>query len=111
MKEITPQNLLKEAEAIGEQTHAILHRLIFEARHPLMYLRRAQRILRLKNRYGRDRLESCCRILNDLQQKMPKLSDLEALLKNPKLEHLSAQQAIARKQNPHLRGQQHWKSE
>lgn len=111
MKEITPQNLLKEAEAIGEQTHAILHRLIFEARHPLMYLRRCQGILRLKNRYGADRLESCSRILNDLHQNMPRLNDLEALLKNPKLEHLKAAQAIHRKENPHLRGQAHWKNE
>jgi transposase len=108
LKEMTPQNILNEAKIIGEQTHAIIFRLVNEGRHPLQYLRRCQGILRLKNRYGAARLENCARILNDLHQKMPRLSDLEALLKNPKLEHIQAALTI-RKENPNLRGQKHWR--
>lgn len=109
LREITPQSILSEARGIGEQTYAIISRLVNDARHPLQYLRRCQGILRLKNRYGAARLESCARIINDLHQKMPRLSDLESLLKNPKLEHISAAMTVSRKENPNLRGQGHWK--
>ena len=109
MLEATPQKVLNDAVAVGEQTHRIIAGLIHQASHPLAYLRRCQGILRLKTSYGATQLESVSCLLNKLGQKMPRVADFERFLKNPKLLDLQIQpQPVQRKSNVHLRGQSHW---
>ena len=57
--ERTPQWCLKQAQAIGPNTHQLIH-LLLERSHPLDHLRKAQGILRLREKYLPSRLEAAC---------------------------------------------------
>ncbi len=57
--ERTPQWCLKQAQAIGPNTHQLIQ-LLLEHSHPLDHLRKAQGILRLREKYLPSRLEAAC---------------------------------------------------
>lgn len=59
--EITPQRLLDEAKTIGEATERMLHELLAKRGHPTLGIRSCQGVVRLKGRYGSQRLEAACR--------------------------------------------------
>jgi hypothetical protein len=59
----TPQACLRQAEAIGPLTAALVHERL--SVHALHNLREAQAILRLAERYEPDRLERACRRARD----------------------------------------------
>ena len=109
MHEATPQRAVEEAADVGEATETIVRSLIEEARHPLMHLRRVQGILRLTKRYSKADLERACQTLVEVGTKLPRLGDVEALIKN-KLDPKSAPVIpIQRQPNPYLRGQDSWR--
>jgi len=59
--EITPQRLLDEAKTIGESTKHMLHELLAKKGHPTLGIRSCQGVIRLKARYGNERLEAACK--------------------------------------------------
>lgn len=107
--EMTPQRLLEDAKLVGPETEKIISFYFTSSRHPLMYLRRCQGILRLSKRYGRLRLEKVSAFINSLESKKPKLNDFEQLLENPDFESQAKSDPITRNPNPLLRGQGTWK--
>lgn len=109
--EFVPQKCLTDAAAIGPETRALIERLITEARHPLMYLRRCLGIIRLKGSFGPERLERACRRVNSLTERFPRLQTIEAVLKSHTSQSanvIEIQPALRRGPNPNLRGQEHW---
>ena len=105
IKEQTPDYVLKESLRIGPETHQIIDRLINEARHPLMYLRRALGIIRLNKKYGKTRLNEASFFFRDASLSDIKIRSLEEVLKaNPKPQ----QRKIVRGPNENLRGQMQW---
>lgn len=109
LREATPQHAIDDAAAVGEATETIVRCLFEEARHPLMYLRRVQGILRLVKRYSKADLERACATLVQIGTKLPRLGDVEALIKN----NLDMKSALViplqRRPNPYLRGQESWR--
>jgi hypothetical protein len=109
MQEATPQHAIEDAAQVGEATEAVVRSLIENARHPLMYLRRVQGILRLAKRYSQADLEHACRVMVEVGTALPRLSDIEALIKvsiDPKSAPVIP---IQRLPNPYLRGQDSWR--
>jgi hypothetical protein len=107
--EFTPQHALKEADSIGVSTSTIVGNLLQKSRHPLQYLRRVQGILRLKRRYTAQALEEACDELLRLAVEMPRLTDVEEMIKSRSTRQLrKGNLEIVRKFNPNLRGQQSW---
>ena len=108
MLEHTPQHCLEEARTIGTATELIVESYIKEARHPLMYLRRAQGLLRLAKRYSRDELEHACTIILSIGATAPRLNDIEGIIKRNLYAQVEQPQPLRRKDNPFLRGQKTW---
>ena len=104
--EATPQSVLEDAAAIGDNTHRITERLLTEAHHPLMYLRRIQGILKLKNRYSKESLETGCAFFIDVPISDIKINNIERVIstKRKRREELK----VERKSNENLRGLDHW---
>jgi transposase len=110
--EFTPQRALDDAASIGAATKLIVEALLHEARHPLLHLRRTQGILRLAKRHSAEALEQTCQLLLREGIRLPRLSDVEAILKNSALLEGadSGKTPVRRGPNPNLRGQQTWSS-
>jgi hypothetical protein len=106
MLERTPQSMLKEATDLGESTHKVIERLIKEARHPLMYLRRAQGILRLGKRYSDASLEEACVFFVEAALSDIRVRSIEQVIA-AKSKH-QKELKVERKPNENLRGQLHW---
>lgn len=109
MREATPQMALAQAEQVGVATLGIVRPLIEEARHPLMYLRRVQGILRLERRYSREALEKACETLGLAGIKAPRLRDVEGIIKCNLDSRSAAILPMRRGPNPYLRGQMSWR--
>jgi hypothetical protein len=106
--EATPQMAIDQAHEIGTATTLIIRSLIEEARHPLMYLRRVQGILRLERRYSKEALESAAKTLVDAGALMPRLSDVEAIIKSNIDSRSAAVIPMRRGPNPYLRSRMSW---
>ena len=104
--EKTPQNLITEALAVGPSTGKIVSRLLKESRHPLMYLRRVQGILRLKRRYSKTGLEEASLFFINVSLSDIKVGNLEQVItaktKVPRAKKIN------RQPNENLRGELHW---
>ncbi len=105
--EQTPQWAIEESEKIGPNTNKVISRLINESRHPLMFLRRCQGILRLKKRYTKEGLETACQFFKDISLSDIKLSNIERVIV-ANAEQISSNKKIKRKKNENLRGQSQW---
>ena len=105
MQEYTPQKVLEDAGKIGPQTLALVERIITKSRHPLLFLRRCQGIVRLKSRVGAENLERASGTINALEIKFPRLTELEGIAKAPPP---TVPKPICRGANPYLRGQWTW---
>ena len=109
VKEFTPQRALAQAKELGPATDRIVTGLILNAIHPLLYLRRVQGILRLASRYTAADLEYACMQVVEIGIDMPRIGDLERIIKNAKvLSAASSAAEVRRGPNPNLRGQQSW---
>lgn len=110
LKEATPQQVMEVAASVGSSTSAVIHNLVVKARHPLMYLRRAQGITRLAKRYSNAALENACRLLLAMGIEQPRLKDIEEIITSEKArKHAEyVAKAVVRKPNPNLRGQASW---
>ncbi len=108
MKEMSPNKIMSDATEVGAATEKVITNLITKARHPLMHLRRCQGILRLKQRYSKKSLEHACKVIVQLDIEMPRLRDIEGIVKNNLKETNSSNLPIQRGHNPNLRGQQSW---
>jgi hypothetical protein len=112
MKEFTPTKALSDAANIGTAAATIVDRLLTNARHPLLYLRRIQGILRLSTRHSPAALESACQVLVNLGVQTPRLDDVEGIIKNRSKDTTRPDAAeIKRGPNPNLRGQKTWSTE
>jgi hypothetical protein len=103
--EFTPQRALEDARRVGGETAVMVERLLTQARHPLLFLRRVQGILRLSSRHGRDKLEFAAATLNSIGVRFPRVDEVEAIAK---AEPPKPQTPIRRLPNPNLRGQMSW---
>lgn len=109
LRESTPQNAIEDAVEIGPATELVVRALLEESTHPLMYLRRVQGILRLAKRYSKRDLERACTTIIEIGSRLPRLSDVEALITR-NLDSTAARVIpIQRRQNPFLRGQNSWR--
>ena len=110
MLEMVPQKCLQEAASIGPETSQLVQQLITGASHPLTYLRRTLGILRLKKHYSTEALEKACRTVNALPEVFPRLKTIQGVLKaqTSQTVHEIEVQAVIRRPNPNLRGQNHW---
>lgn len=111
MNESTPQMAINEAVSVGPNTEIIVKALIEQARHPLMYLRRVQGILRLSKRYTKADLEASCMTLVKVGITQPKLADVESIIKSNIDPKSAAVIPMRRGPNPYLRGQNSWRQE
>jgi len=109
MHEATPQRAIEDAAEVGRATETVVRSLIEEARHPLMYLRRVQGILRLAKRYSKADLERACQVIAQVGTKTPRLGDIEALIKVSLDPESAPVIPIQRQPNPYLRGQDSWR--
>lgn len=110
VKEATPTRVIEDAENVGPFTHKVIKHLILDARHPLMLLRRAQGILRLEKRYSKTALEQACKRVVDIGVNLPRLADLEDIIKCNVDPNSATVTPIKRNPNPFLRGQGTWAS-
>jgi len=112
MKEFTPQRALRDAAEIGVATHRVVESLLTNARHPLLYLRRVQGILRLARRHSSAVLESACQVMVKLGIELPRLDDIGDVIKNQgAATPASGSAPIVRGFNPNLRGQMSWSTD
>lgn len=109
LREATPQQAIDQAKDIGPSVSQVIRTLIEKPRHPLMYLRRTQGILRLAKRYSPQALERACKILLSIGSDSPKLSDIEEIIKSNMNPEISNVVPIRRQANPYLRGQDSWR--
>lgn len=112
MKEFTPQKALVDAAQVGGATRQIVESLLTTVPHPLLHLRRVQGILRLAARHSGAALESACQVLVQLGVALPRLDDVEGVIKN-RAATLPAHCAteVKRGPNQNLRGQKSWSTE
>lgn len=54
------QHCLKQARLVGDQAKVFMDHLLKTPKHPLKHLRKAQSILSLEKKYGREALEKAC---------------------------------------------------
>jgi hypothetical protein len=108
VKEFTPQRAMMQAKEVGPETERMITGLILNARHPLLYLRRAQGILRLASRYSPADLEYAAMQLAEIGVEMPRLGDIEGIIKNAKCQSGAPPVTVRRGPNPNLRGQKSW---
>jgi hypothetical protein len=112
MREDAIQRVLNTAQYAGPATLELIQRLLQEARHPLLHLRRCQGIMRLRRSYSSEKLENACTIIAQIGIKMPRLSEVEGVIKNSaNQEQASPSAAPIRKPNPNLRGNTYWVSQ
>jgi len=109
MREATPQHAIADAAEVGKATETVVRSLIEEVRHPLMYLRRVQGILRLVKRYSKADLERACQVIVQVGTKSPRLGEIEALIKVSLDPRSAPVIPIQRQPNPFLRGQNNWR--
>lgn len=107
MLEQTPAYVMAEAERVGVETYNVIRRLIEEATHPLMYLRRCQGLLRLKKRYTSQQLEEACRFFKNVNLADIKISNVEQVIEANKISPPPTRR-VRRQRNENLRGQAHW---
>lgn len=105
--EITPSFLRKKAKRIGENTAMVLERL-FRDTHPLRHLRRAQGIVALATKYSEIELERASETALVFEKLTVPL--LEKLIKGQKIKKAN-QLPLFRGENPHLRGEELFKTE
>lgn len=108
MKEATPQAILSQAAEVGPATEAVVGHLFDSGRHPLMYLRRCQGILRLQKRYSKPGLERACCQIESIGVALPRLRDIEDIIKSNLDPKSASVTPIRRGPNPFLRGQNSW---
>lgn len=108
VKEFTPQRALMQAKQIGPATERVIMGLIMNARHPLLYLRRVQGILRLSSRYSGADLEYAAMQLIEIGVDSPRLNDIERIIQNAQACSKLAPAVVQRGPNPNLRGQESW---
>lgn len=109
MREDAVQGVLKNAELTGPATLKLINRFLFETRHPLLYLRRCQGIVRLRKSHSSRELENACVTLAEIGVKFPRLSEVEGIIKNAALHSKQKNAAIPeRKPNSNLRGLNYW---
>jgi transposase len=107
--ESTPQKAMDDAREIGPETYKLIRRLIEGAKHPFLYLRRAQGIIRLRCRYPCEQIEGASTLVNSLDQSFPRFRDFENLVKNLIFQsELRSTTKVVRQENPNLRGQNYW---
>jgi hypothetical protein len=111
MEEMGVNRQINEAKKIGQHTCVVISNLLTDVSHPLMFLRRTMGILRLKGKYGADKLERSCEILLRHGRSKPSVKDVEGIIKSPNLDDRPKSIHIERKPNPHLRGQMSFTSE
>ena len=100
--ETTPKYLRDKASKIGPYTSKLIHQLL-SGDAPLKYLRRAQGIIRLEAKHGREALEQAAAQALALDQLS--FRTIQRLILNPGLASIRpASKAIQRGSNPHLRG-------
>jgi hypothetical protein len=113
LKEANVKSIIEDGDLVGSATGHVIRTLIEQACHPLMYLRRAQGILRLKKRYSEGVLDKACAVVVSIGIEFPKLKDIEDIVKNSKT--LAAYENVVpiinRGKNENLRGQSSWKSQ
>jgi hypothetical protein len=109
MREATPTQAIEKAADIGQATEQVVRSLIEKSRHPLMYLRRTQGILRLAKRYSPKALERACQKLLSIGSGSPRLADVEGIIKADAGLEASNIIPIKRQPNPFLRGQESWR--
>jgi peptidoglycan/xylan/chitin deacetylase (PgdA/CDA1 family) len=107
LKEYVPAKVIEDAAAIGQETQRLIERLIQEASHPYLYLRRAQGIVRLRGKYGAEKVERSARVFNSFGDWVPRLRDFENMVKSPVPDDV-VQDAVVRGANPNLRGLPYW---
>jgi transposase len=107
--EFTPSQALKDAEKTGSATLQIVEALFHHDRHPLLYLRRIQGILRLGRRYSGQALEAACRKLVSIGARKPRLHEVEGIIKyETRRKDTDVALPVTRGPNPNLRGQVAW---
>jgi hypothetical protein len=111
MEEFSVSRQIAQAKKIGTCSEQIITNLLTEVSHPLMFLRRTMGILRLKGRYGSDKLERSCEILLNHGFEKPSVKQVETMIKSPNLTNQPVLLPIDRKPNSHLRGQMSFKLE
>jgi hypothetical protein len=112
MNEDAIKKVLNIAQYAGPATYNLIQRLLLQSRHPLLYLRRCQGIMRLRRSYSSEKLENACIIIEQIGLSMPKLSDVEGIIKNSgSSTQVSDTAAPIRKPNPNLRGKDYWSSQ
>lgn len=110
--EFTPQQALRDAQAVGPSTHQIVELLFKHDRHPLLYLRRIQGMLRLARRYTPPALEEACRQLLQIGSMTPRIHDVEEIIKQAlRCKGTETIPKVNRGPNPNLRGQSNWSEE
>lgn len=105
MEELSVSRQINEAQKVGPSTEQVITTLLKEASHPHMFLRRTMGILRLKRRYGADKLERACEVLLHHHSTKPRVKEVERMINSPNLEQRPKALPIDRKPNPHLHGQ------
>lgn len=105
--EQTPQWVIKQSEEIGKNTNKVITRLIQESRHPLMFLRRCQGILRLKKRYGSESLEKACDFFKDISLSDIRITNIEKVIAAD-ANQIRSVKKVKRNKNENLRGQSKW---
>lgn len=109
MREDAVQRVLNLAQYAGPATFNLIQSLLLEARHPLLYLRRCQGIMRLRRTHSSEKLENACATIAQIGIGTPRLSDVEGIIKNS----ANAAQILnsvvpVRNPNPNLRGKGYW---
>jgi hypothetical protein len=109
--ESTPQRALADAAAVGTATEKVVRGLIEGPHHPLLFLRRVQGILRLAKRHSVAELEAACAVVTTIGVALPRLADIEDIIKNTKGRVAAPTKHVNRQPNPNLRGQMTWATE
>lgn len=108
MQEFVPAKVIEDAGIIGTETHRLISKLIKESSHPYLYLRRCLGIVRLKNKYTAQKVESASKVINDIGNWLPRLRDFENIVKSPLSQAKEPSAAVKRGSNPNLRGMDYW---
>jgi transposase len=109
MREDAVQKVLNTAQYAGPATFDLIQRLLQQARHPLLYLRRCQGIMRLRRCYSSEKLENACVTIAQIGISMPRLADVEGIIKNSANTGQIANAATPKRNpNPNLRGKDYW---
>jgi hypothetical protein len=108
IKQLTPQNVIHEAETIGVATLQVIKTLLESPHHhPFTYLRRCQGIIRLAKRYSKNELEAACTTILGIKKESPRLHDIEGIIAYKRVGTI--RKPIKRRENANLRGQDSWR--